>query len=290
MPRNLITGFKKVATAGPTADGREIQEQDLLDMAETYNADTMLAACIWPEHYRFMSLGIVKEIKAERDEMGRMSLYARLAPNDYALSYNKQQQMLFTSIEITPNFAKTGKAYLTGLALTDSPASLGTQELRFSKIKNDSDSFFTEPAPFDFEDTHHASGTDAEPAMDGFFNRLRAFFKSEQFNQTTPHQDDNDMKPEQLDKLLAALDAQTEAFNQLAAKLQPESETDSDEGASDQEHDTEAFASLKTELTTLASSVSELKDQFAQLLEDKPGTSVPAGQGAVDDPQDADLV
>lgn len=49
---------------------------------------------------------------------------------------NDQGQKLFTSIEIWPNFAGSGKSYLTGLAVTDTPSSLGTQELYFSRRTN----------------------------------------------------------------------------------------------------------------------------------------------------------
>jgi len=43
-----------------------------------------------------------------------------------------QSKKLFTSREINPKFADTGKAYLLGLAATDDPASLGTEMLTFS--------------------------------------------------------------------------------------------------------------------------------------------------------------
>jgi hypothetical protein len=59
-----------------------------------------------------------------------------LKPNQKLLWLNDQGEKLFTSIEIWPNFAGTGKAYLTGLAVTDEPASLGTQELYFSRRTN----------------------------------------------------------------------------------------------------------------------------------------------------------
>ena len=35
-------------------------------------------------------------------------------------------QKIYSSMEIMSNFADTGKAYLVGLAITDTPASLGT--------------------------------------------------------------------------------------------------------------------------------------------------------------------
>src|SRR5262249_53208173 len=43
-----------------------------------------------------------------------------------------RKQKVFTSIEVSPEFADSGKAYLFGLAVTDSPASLGTSMLAFS--------------------------------------------------------------------------------------------------------------------------------------------------------------
>jgi hypothetical protein len=38
---------------------------------------------------------------------------------------------LFSSIEVEPNFANTGKAYLLGTAVTNTPASLGTEMMKF---------------------------------------------------------------------------------------------------------------------------------------------------------------
>lgn len=43
-----------------------------------------------------------------------------------------KKQKVYTSIEVDENFAKTGSAYLIGLAVTDSPASLGTEMLQFA--------------------------------------------------------------------------------------------------------------------------------------------------------------
>lgn len=40
-------------------------------------------------------------------------------------------QKVYTSMEIRPNFSNTGKCYLIGLAVTDDPASLGTEYLEF---------------------------------------------------------------------------------------------------------------------------------------------------------------
>ena len=137
MPRSLVSFWKRVATSGPTVDGRVILPQELRDIAETYSTATYTAV-IWSEHERwFGSHGTVFAVRlvegVEGLEEGQVALEAQLKPNDRLLWLNDQGEKLFTSIEITPDFANTGKAYLTGLAVTDSPASLGTQELYFSR-------------------------------------------------------------------------------------------------------------------------------------------------------------
>lgn len=140
MPRSLVSYWKRVATSGPTTDGREILPQELRDIAETYKS-SRYTAVIWCEHERWHgSHGTVFSVRlledAEDLEPGQIALEAQLKPNDQLLRLNDQGQKLFTSIEITPNFAGSGKAYLTGLAVTDEPASLGTQELYFSRKTN----------------------------------------------------------------------------------------------------------------------------------------------------------
>jgi len=137
MPRSLVSFWKRVATSGPTVDGRVILPQELRDIAETYSTATYTAV-IWCDHERWYgSHGTVFSVRlvegVEGLEEGQVALEAQLKPNDKLLSLNDQGEKLFTSIEITPDFANTGKAYLTGLAVTDSPASLGTQELYFSR-------------------------------------------------------------------------------------------------------------------------------------------------------------
>lgn len=137
MPRSLVSYWKRVATSGPTCDGREILPQHLREMAETYTPVTYTAV-IWCDHERWPgSHGTVYALRLIEDaddlQPGQVALEAQLKPNDKLLWLNDQGEKLFTSVEITPNFANTGKAYLTGLAVTDEPASLGTQELYFSK-------------------------------------------------------------------------------------------------------------------------------------------------------------
>ncbi|EQM70959.1 GPO family capsid scaffolding protein [Pseudomonas tohonis] len=139
MPRSLVSYWKRVATSGPTADRREITPQELRDIAETYKP-SYYTAVIWADHERWPgshgTVFAVRLVEPKDDpelEEGQVALEAQLKPNDKLLWLNDRGEKLFTSIEITPDFANSGRAYLTGLAVTDEPASLGTQELYFSK-------------------------------------------------------------------------------------------------------------------------------------------------------------
>lgn len=139
MPRSLVSYWKRVATSGPTADRREITPQELRDIAETYKP-SYYTAVIWADHERWPgshgTVFAVRLVEPKDDpelQEGQVALEAQLKPNDKLLWLNDRGEKLFTSIEITPNFANSGRAYLTGLAVTDEPASLGTQELYFSK-------------------------------------------------------------------------------------------------------------------------------------------------------------
>lgn len=128
MPK-LITDFFVVAQSGPTADGRSINPQDLLDMAATYNPKKYTAK-IWPEHIRWRAMGEVVEVRAVEDKAnGIVLLENRITPYDDLMYYVRRGIMTQPSIEIIPDFAKTGKAYQFGLGATDEPASLGTETI-----------------------------------------------------------------------------------------------------------------------------------------------------------------
>lgn len=126
-----------IGQSGPTVDGREIASDDLVQAAESYNPNTYTAV-LNVEHYRpffpkseLGGLGSVIELKAET-ENSVTKLYARLDPTAKTQQMMKDREKVFTSMELQKNFANTGKTYLIGLALTDSPASLGTSMLKFT--------------------------------------------------------------------------------------------------------------------------------------------------------------
>ncbi len=68
----------------------------------------------------FKRYGDVVELKAEKIDddsalKGKWALFAKITPTDDLIAMNKAAQKVYTSMEIQPNFANTGKCYLVGL-------------------------------------------------------------------------------------------------------------------------------------------------------------------------------
>lgn len=131
----------RIALAGDTTDGREIQADWIIQMAQSYDPNKY-GARINIEHFRsiypdgvFGAYGDVLALKTEKvtiDGEEKDALFAQIEPTQTLIELNKKKQKVYTSIEVDENFAKTGSAYLIGLAVTDSPASLGTEMLQFA--------------------------------------------------------------------------------------------------------------------------------------------------------------
>lgn len=115
-----------------TADGRQLPRYWLEQAAASYKVETY-AARVNLEHLRayhpdsaFKSYGTVLGLSTEPADNGELYLVAEIdAGADLVSLWNQGQKRAF-SVEIDPNFADVGGAYLVGLAVTDSPASLGT--------------------------------------------------------------------------------------------------------------------------------------------------------------------
>ncbi len=136
-----ITKFFRVAQSGRTIDGREISPAQIDEMAATYNPK-VYGARVNLEHFlsmypdsMFKAYGDVLAVKAEDGENGTRVLLAQIDASPDLIKLKKDGQKAYWSIEIAPNFAGTGKAYLAGLAATDTPASLGTEMLAFAAVK-----------------------------------------------------------------------------------------------------------------------------------------------------------
>ncbi|MBA1187574.1 GPO family capsid scaffolding protein [Pseudomonas entomophila] len=187
-PKQYRSKFFRVAVEGATTDGRTIERQWLIDAAETYDRNTY-GARVWLEHFRsllpdgpFRAYGDVVALKTDEIEIAgkkKLALFAQIEPTADLIALNKARQKIYTSIEIKPKFADTGRAYLDGIAVTDTPASLGTEMLTFSAQhpdasplkarKQNPDNLFSEAieVALEFEEV-----TDNEHRLAGLFSRV----------------------------------------------------------------------------------------------------------------------
>lgn len=159
--------FFIVGVEGATIDGRIIKKNWLEQAAKNYDPEVYTAR-IWLEHFRgilpdgiFRACGDVLSLKTEKIKngllTGKTALLASLKPTPELIAINESDQKVFTSMEINEEFADTGEAYLVGLAVTDSPASLGTSRLAFSNNREPDEKtyisqFISTELAFDEED------------------------------------------------------------------------------------------------------------------------------------------
>lgn len=150
LPGKRVVKRFRVAREGQTVDGRSLSQQQIIDMSETYDP-VEYTARINCEHMSGWWEGLKSERKTSGlgdviavshgmetftkngVEVQLMCLYATLSALPDLVEANQQGAKIFSSIEFYPKFADTDRAYLVGLAVTDTPASLGTEPLKFSR-------------------------------------------------------------------------------------------------------------------------------------------------------------
>lgn len=182
----------RVATEGATTDGRAISRTWIEQMAANFNREKY-GARVWLEHMRglfadgpFKALGDVTAVKAEENADGKLELFAEIDPTEDLVKMTKDRQKIYTSIEVDPEFSDTGEAYLMGLAVTDSPASLGTEMLQFSSQadtnplnarKQRPENLFSAAIEAELDFTEEAGGESGEqPEGETLFTKVKALF------------------------------------------------------------------------------------------------------------------
>ena len=133
-----------IATEGQTIDGRHISREWITQMAANYKPTVYTVVNL--EHFlsmhpdsAFSAYGKVVGLSTRETEIfgqKRLQLLATVEASDAAVSMQREGKKCYASIEVVPNFTGLGQAYLTGLALTDMPASLGTEPMRFSAFSD----------------------------------------------------------------------------------------------------------------------------------------------------------
>lgn len=184
----------RIAVEGATTDGRNISAEWLSQMAKNYNPK-VYGARVNLEHYRgvlpdgpFKAYGDVVALSVEpiKDGTaldGKLALYAEIDPTPELVELSKKRQKVFTSMEVNPKFGDSGQAYLEGLAITDSPASLGTEMLKFAagaKVnpladrKRNPDNLFSEAVEIDLAGIEDEEADDEKDDKPGLFAKVSA--------------------------------------------------------------------------------------------------------------------
>lgn len=259
MAGKTTSKFFRIATEGATSDGRVIDRDMIVEMADSYSPDTY-GARINMEHIRgydptglFKAYGDVLALKS-KEEGGKMRLYAQLDPTPELVDFNKARQKMYCSMEVSPEFADTGKAYLIGLAVTDNPSSLGCEMLAFSaqakvnplaERKQDPQNLFTEAVEItlDFTDAVPASKGKDTPNLAASIRRLFSRQESSEAGNTARHKDTG----EAVSELVAQIKGMGEGFTKLQQAVETIAES-VDKLKDDQANATKDFSTLKSEL------------------------------------------
>lgn len=243
-----------IATEGATVDGRHISGEHLEQMAKNYDP-AKYGARIWLEHIRglmpdgaFNALGDVTALKTEKNADGKTVLLAAIAPTPELVKINQSGQKIYTSVEIQTNFADSGEAYLVGLAVTDSPASLGTSRLSFSAAEKSPDKLYSQ--------YQEASLSDIEAESPSILERVKKMFS----------------RAEDADKTLATrLNTAEEAIETVATQFSASEKT----LAADLAVLKKDFADLKQQLDTTPAPVAPPAQAFSAPRPQATGQSAP---------------
>lgn len=264
----------KVAQAGQTVDGRQLSPQEIQDMANTYNP-ALYAGRINIEHILgfspsppFNAYGDILAVEAVQ-ENGVWCLYNTISALPNLVEMNKDGQKLYPSIEFYRDFAGTGKAYQVGLAFTDTPASLGTEPLKFSTQRN---TVFTQPTEGIFMDTEKKS---VLSAIAGLFKPT----PSEPVQMSvTPPNDDLTAQNEMLAQAVIVLSQSVSELNEKLTALEQKAEQQNSETVPAQatpQQNADVFANLTAEIQKLSQQLSVATTQTAN--------PAPVATGAVAD-------
>lgn len=239
-----------LATAGSTVDGRNIDEQMLEQMASSYDPKTY-AARLNIEHIRgisgqqpFRAYGDVLELSVGETEVNfngktekRKALFGVFDVTEEAKQLNDAGQKVYPSIEIEPNFAGKGFAYLMGCALTDSPAAIATERLAFNRqqpgmivLARGAEGQPSDPLALEFADSADGDAgagflTKLGNVLDGFAAKLGGTPKTEE------KKDDKQADPATFDftAMRPLFEELGTAFNTAVAELRTEMRTEIDQ-------------------------------------------------------------
>ncbi|NRD73250.1 GPO family capsid scaffolding protein [Shewanella sp. VB17] len=276
------TGWVIAATEGATVDGRTITKAWIDDMAAQYSVDEY-TALIWPEHFRSSwapfdgkNWGVIDEVKAAKFN-GKVRLFVKLTANDYLLDANKDGQKLFMSIEPDIDYKGSGRCYLRGLAVTDTPASTGTTRLKFSVGNDATEHEYSQLETLELND--FIQGDTEQQNEKSLYSLFAGWLRNQSPNLAPETSEDDPMNKEQYDGLIGqfstlgtrldSLEGQVSQFSKQTTEITPPKDDEETSPAgvvtSDQ------FSVLGEQLTGFSTKLDKLATDFAALKLEVPG-------------------
>ncbi|EDL52616.1 probable capsid scaffolding protein [Vibrio mediterranei AK1] len=252
-----------ILKAGPTIDGRDIPQKVIDDIAETYDP-TKYTARINEDHSEWSwKGGSVLSVEKRDDE-----LWAEIKPNSFLLRNIENGQLLHTSCEYLEDFANTGKAYLTGLAFTDKPASLGTTQVHLSAQRSEEKAVHVCTGQV-LNHEEKLSNTEVQSETSLLKKLCNLLKNSPEGNeeQLSNQEESEEMSKKTEELLEQSLEQNKELSNQLGQLvtcLSAQNKQDDGEEETPPEEGSEV-AELKGQVETLSTQVGELKDQLQTL-------------------------
>ena len=259
-----------ILKAGPTVDGRNVPQQVVDDIAESYDPKKY-NALINEEHFQWSwKYGSVLSAEKRDDE-----LWAIIKPNSMLLRTVESGQLLHTSVEYQEDFGKTGKAYLTGLALTDNPASLGTTQIQLSN-KSDDKTYVSTGQTVNLSSL---SGQDSDQTDKGLFSKFQSWLKRNHADEQLSQQQDEDDMSKKTEELLEESIEQNKVLSgqlgQLVTQLASQNKPEEKPNTGDEEtvpEENKQVTELKGQVETLSSQVENLTGQiekFSKLTDEE---------------------
>jgi hypothetical protein len=160
---------------------------------------------------------------------------------------NKKRQKVYFSAELHPNFKKSGEAYLVGLAITDNPASLGTEMMKLAagcEVSPYADRKFDKEILFSASHEATLEFDDETPLLE----KIKSMFTKQAANQSE--------KEGESEQAFTAIAEEIGNMNELIAAL----------GSGDDagQVDTAKFAALQDEIKAFKTDLSEMKTALEQ--------------------------
>ncbi|MGX2969294.1 GPO family capsid scaffolding protein [Ursidibacter sp. B-7004-1] len=221
-----------VATEGATTDGRNIHRSWIEQMAKNYDPENTFGARVNLEHIKTWfyrenephskCYGDVLAVKAEEREDGKLQLLAQIDPTSELVALNKARQKIYTSIEVDPNFADTGEAYLVGLAVTDDPASLGTEMLSFAKQSKSNPFNHRKERPENVFSEAVETSLEFTDEKESFLAKIKAMFsqqRTDNAEQFKEHQKTIELLAQEITAHSVQLEAKNAEITKLTADL-----------------------------------------------------------------------